>query len=52
MCAGNRIRKVCNRWYYKKLDFFKALPVGVAEKGVCFQWMLKIVSATVYGFLH
>ena len=36
----------------KKLDFFKASPGGVAEKGVCFQWVLKIVSATVYGFLR
>ena len=84
MCAGNRIRKVCNRWclhknwissklhrreettgsvcdedsssslsYHKKsLDFFKALPGGETEEGVCFQWVLKIVSATVYGFLR
>ena len=36
----------------KKLDFCKASPGGVAEKGVCFQWVLKIVSATVYGFLR
>ena len=35
----------------KKLDFFKASPGEETEKGVCFQWVLKIVSATVYGFL-
>ena len=36
----------------KKLDFFKASPGGETEEGVCFQWMPKIVSATVYGFLR
>ena len=36
----------------KKLDFFKALRREETEEGVCFQWVLKIVSATVYGFLR
>ena len=84
MCAGNRIRKVCNRWclhknwissklhrreettgsvcdedsssslsYHKKsLTFFKALPGEETEEGVCFQWVLKVVGATIDGFLR
>ena len=36
----------------KKLDFCKASPGEETEEGVCFQWVLKIVSATVYGFLR
>ena len=36
----------------KKLDFCKASPGEETEEGVCFQWMLKIVSAKVYGFLR
>ena len=36
----------------KSLDFCKASPGGETEEGVCFQWMPKIVSATVYGFLR
>ncbi len=36
----------------KKLDFFKASPGEETEEGVCFQWMLKIVSATIDGLLR
>ena len=39
--------------YHKKsLVFFKALPGGETEEGVCFQWVLKVVGATIDGFLR
>ena len=36
----------------KSLDFSKALPGGETEEGVCFQWVLKVVGATIDGFLR
>ena len=36
----------------KKVGFLQGFTGGETEEGVCFQWMPKIVSATVYGFLR
>ena len=36
----------------KSLGFFKALPGEETEEGVCFQWVLKVVGATIDGFLR
>ena len=51
MCAGNGAP--CNRWYYKKSWISARLHRGKRQKKVCaLNAVLKIVSATVYGFLR
>ena len=50
MCATRLLRHRLE--LIKSLDFFKALPGEEKEKGVCFQWVLKVVGATIDGFLR
>ena len=45
MCAT---RILCHRLVLiKSLDFCKVLPGEETEEGVCFQWGLKVVGATI-----
>ena len=51
VCAGNGAP--CNPWYYKKSWISARLHRGKRQKKVCaLNEVLKIVSATVYGFLR
>ena len=50
MCATRILRH--RLVLIKSLDFFKALPGEETEEGVCFQWVLKVVGATIDGFLR
>ena len=50
MCATRLLRHRLE--LIKSLDFFKALPREETEEGVRFQWVLKVVGATIDGFLR